>query len=186
MKKIIGLSIAGGTTLIFLILLEYIGPFYKSFNNSKPPQIIFVLGGDIEREKAGIRLARALEIPLLFSGGSNPEHAIWLAQKSNLAPNQLILDYRAHDTVSNFTSIIDELNEEGINHALLITSEDHLPRAIAVGTLIAGSKGIRLTGISISCQEDCKDESFHKKFFDVVRASLWVLTGIDIRRFTMI
>ncbi len=156
-------------------------PYRKAFLNKQPVQLILVLGGDIKREYAGIDLARKLSIPLILSGGSNPEHAKWLISKSNIPTKLVKLDYRAHDTLSNFTSLIDEIKFQGIRHTLLVTSEDHLPRAMNVGRIIAGSRGIKITSLSVPCKPYCQVESFQKHISDVVRAIAWVSTGKDLR-----
>ena len=38
-----------------------------------PPQMILVLGGDVARERVAADLARRDGLPVLVSGGSNPE-----------------------------------------------------------------------------------------------------------------
>jgi uncharacterized SAM-binding protein YcdF (DUF218 family) len=72
--------------------------------------MILVLGGDTQREIVAARLAHADGLPVIVSGGSNPEYAHWLFQeREGLAPDQVRLDYRARDTLSNFTSLVDDL-----------------------------------------------------------------------------
>ena len=104
-------------------------PFAKAALTRQDPQKILVLGGDADRERIGLRLARQLELPLVVSGGTNPEYAQWLMEHEGLGQNEVRLDYRAQDTLGNFTSLVDELQGEEIEHVLLVTSEDHLPRA---------------------------------------------------------
>ena len=74
-----------------------------------------------------------MNLPLVVSGGTNPEYAQWLMQDAGLEADRVRLDYRAQDTLGNFTSLVDELNRDGVHHLLLVTSEDHLPRAMARG-----------------------------------------------------
>jgi uncharacterized SAM-binding protein YcdF (DUF218 family) len=143
--------------------------------------LVLVLGGDVDRERVGARLARQLELPLLVSGGSNREYAKWLLQEERMNPELVTLDYRARDTLSNFTSLVDEFQSEGIQHVLLVTSENHLPRSMAVGQVVAGSRGIRLTGVPVACSADCKQEVRLKQIRDWLRAMAWVITGRDLR-----
>ena len=86
--------------------------------------------------KGAINLAKELKLPLVISGGSNPEHANWLTNKAGLPLSRVKLDYRAKDTLSNFTSILDDLHSQRISNILLITSEDHLPRAMAISSVV--------------------------------------------------
>ncbi len=174
-------------TGIFFFLISWLTPFkpyLKALTSRKNPQAILVLGGDINREHVGINIAQHLNLPLIVSGGSNPEHAKWLISQSGLPANQAKLDYRAQDTLSNFTTLVDELASEGVGHLLLITSKDHLPRAMAVGNVVAGSRGIKLTSLPVPCSPNCKQESFKKQLFDLFRALAWVVTGKDLKSFT--
>ncbi len=168
----------------FFIGAIFIGPgrlYLKAVLNFESPQMILVLGGDVDREHVGVRLASNLKLPLVVSGGSNPEHAIWLINNAGISPDLVKLDYRAHDTLSNFTSLVDELVVKGVNHTLLVTSEDHLKRAMTVGWIVAGSRGIHLTGISVPCKPLCEEEHVNKYLFDLARSITWVLTGKDLR-----
>ncbi len=173
------ISIVG--VLIWLIGSGPLYPYREAFFNKASPQIVLVLGGDIDREHVGIKTANDFNLPLIVSGGSNPEHANWLIQKAGVPINQVTLDYRAKDTLTNFTSLVDELSGQGIKHILLITSKDHLPRAIAVGNIIAGSRGIHLSSVSVSCSPYCQKESIYKQMVDICRAIAWVATGRDLK-----
>ena len=146
-----------------------------------PPQMILVLGGDVERERMAGDLARRDGLPVLVSGGSNPEYAHWLFGRQGLEAGSVQLDYRATDTLSNFTSIVDELKRAKVRHVLLVTSSDHMQRAMLVGRLVAGSRGIGLTPVAVPCGERCQPEGWRKIWGDGARAALWVLTGRDLR-----
>ncbi|MFZ9217550.1 MAG: YdcF family protein [Vulcanococcus sp.] len=146
-----------------------------------PPQLIFVLGGDVERERVAAELARRDGLPVIVSGGSNPEYAHWLFSGRGLDDSRVRLDYRATDTLSNFTSVVDDLKLAKIRHVLLITSSDHMDRALVVGRMVAGSRGIALTPVVVPCGERCKPEDWRKVWGDGLRAGLWVVTGRDLR-----
>jgi uncharacterized SAM-binding protein YcdF (DUF218 family) len=147
-----------------------------------PPQMILVLGGDVDREKAAARLARRDGLPVVVSGGTNPEYAHWLfEEREGLPPDQVHLDYRAFDTVSNFTSLVDDLRRARIRHALLVTSSDHMERALLVGQIVAGSRGIHLTPVAVPCGQLCVKERRRRLWEDGLRAVLWVISGRDLR-----
>jgi len=147
-----------------------------------PPQMILVLGGDTQREIVAARLAHEDGLPVIVSGGSNPEYAHWLfREREGLAPDQVQLDYRARDTLGNFTSLVDDLRRARIRHALLVTSSDHMNRALLVGRIVAGSRGIRLTPVPVPCGQLCVVEGRRKVWGDGARALLWVLSGRDLR-----
>jgi uncharacterized SAM-binding protein YcdF (DUF218 family) len=147
-----------------------------------PPQMILVLGGDADREAAAARLARTDGLPVVVTGGTNPEYAHWLfQQKEGLPARQVQLDYRATDTVSNFTSLVEDLRRARIRHALLVTSSDHMARALLVGRIVAGSRGIHLTPVPVPCGSLCVVEGRRRIWRDGFRAAIWVITGQDVR-----
>tara|TARA_Y100001968_G_C19319736_1_gene698578 strand:- start:351 stop:926 length:576 start_codon:yes stop_codon:yes gene_type:complete len=170
-------------SIIFILLanLENIKSYINSFLNKDSPQLVLVLGGDLDREYTGANLAKILNLPLIISGGSNPEYANWAIRKIGLNQDQFQLDYRAKDTLTNFTSLVDDFAVKEVSHLYLITSSDHLPRAKKVGNIIAGSRGIKLTTISVPCEPNCKEESLNKQFRDVIRSITWVLTKRDLK-----
>ncbi len=167
--------------LTWAIAIGPLRPFRQALTTAQSPQRILVLGGDLDRERVGLRLAQQLALPLVVSGGSNPEYAQWLVRDAGMDQSRVVLDYRANDTFSNFTSLVDDLKREGVRHVLLVTSEDHLPRAMTVGRLVAGSRGIRLTGVPVACQPLCREEEFGKRLGDGIRSLIWVLTGRDLK-----
>jgi uncharacterized SAM-binding protein YcdF (DUF218 family) len=113
--------------------------------------MILVLGGDKDRELVAADLARRDGLPVVVSGGTNPEYAHWIfEEREGLPSHQVQLDYRASDTLSNFTSLVDDLHKARIRHALLVTSSDHLERALLVGRIVAGSRGIQLTPVAVN------------------------------------
>jgi uncharacterized SAM-binding protein YcdF (DUF218 family) len=144
--------------------------------------LILVLGGDADREAMAARLAHRDRLPVVVSGGTNPEYAHWLFQeREGLPAAQVRLDYRARDTLTNFTSLVDDLRQARIRHALLVTSSDHMDRALLVGRIVAGSRGIHLTPVPVPCGDRCIPEGRRKIWGDAVRASVWVISGRDLR-----
>ena len=146
-----------------------------------PPQLVLVLGGDVERERVGAEVAKRDGLPVMVSGGSNPEYAHWLFRGRGLDDTRVLLDYRATDTLSNFTSVVDDLKRSKIRHVVLVTSSDHMDRALMVGRVVAGSRGIGLTPLAVPCGERCVPEDWRKVWGDGMRAALWVVSGRDLR-----
>jgi uncharacterized SAM-binding protein YcdF (DUF218 family) len=145
------------------------------------PQLILVLGGDVDREKTAGQLAHHYHLPVMVSGGSNPEYAQWLFTQEGLERSQFQLDYRARDTLSNFTTVVDDLRRSGVRHVLLVTSSDHMDRALLVGRIIAGSRGIHLTPVAVPCGARCVPEGRSKVWGDGLRAAVWVVSGRDLK-----
>ena len=151
------------------------------FPSLPPPQLVLVLGGDVERERVGAEVAKRDGLPVMVSGGSNPEYAHWLFRGRGLDDTRVLLDYRATDTLSNFTSVVDDLKRSKIRHVVLVTSSDHMDRALMVGRVVAGSRGIGLTPLAVPCGERCVPEDWRKVWGDGMRAALWVVSGRDLR-----
>ena len=182
MKAIFNIILA---SILCLIVLRKSIPFIKAITSNKLPELVFVLGGDIDREIAGMEIAKQLNLPLLISSGSNPEYSDWLIKDKGMSSYLIRKDYRAEDTLTNFTSLIDEFNEENISHLLLVTSDYHIERAKAIGYIIAGSRGIKITSLSIPCSLECIQESNNKKNVDIIRSIAWVITGRDLKQIAL-
>lgn len=175
----------GGGLMLWMVTNGPLVPYREALFDHTAPQLVLVLGGDVDRERMGAKLARQLQLPLLISGGSNREYASWLVQNEGLSAERVQLDYRARDTLGNFTSLVDDLRARQIRHILLVTSSDHLPRSMAIGQVVAGSRGIHLTGVPVACEPSCRREGSIKYWGDWLRAVAWVITGHDLRDATL-
>ncbi|NQV10487.1 MAG: YdcF family protein [Cyanobacteria bacterium] len=175
---VLGLGVAG------LVRATALGLPLPSFAPAprSGPQLILALGGDVAREKLAGQLAHRYGLPLMVTGGSNREYAQWLLRQEGLGRHQYQLDYRAFDTVSNFTTVVDDLRRDGVRHVLLVTSSDHMERALLVGRIVAGSRGIELSPVPVPCGADCSPESRRKIWRDGLRALVWVISGRDLRQ----
>ncbi|MEA5619741.1 YdcF family protein [Cronbergia sp. UHCC 0137] len=140
------------------------------------PQAILTLGGDPNREKFTAQFAQQHpHLDIWVSSGISPELANTIFQTAGVSKSRLHLDYRAVDTVTNFTTLVDDLKQHQIQHIYLITSEYHLPRAKTIATIVLGSQGITFTPISIPSQQP--KESTMRIVRDSARAVLWIISG---------
>lgn len=141
------------------------------------PQAILMLGGGGEREEFTAYFAK--DYPTLdvwISSGKEPImiKGIFAAAKTPIE-NRLHLDYRAKDTVTNFTTLVAPFKQRQIRHVFLITSAYHMPRAKTIATVIFGSQGIVVSPIAIPSTEP--RESTWRIGRDAARSILWILTG---------
>lgn len=143
------------------------------------PQAILVLGGstsDLEREKFTAKIAREHpNLPIWISGGSPPEYTKQIFAKAGINPKRLNLDYEAVDTLTNFTTLVDELHDRGITSVYLVTSDFHLRRACIIGEIVFGSRGMNFKPIAVPSQTP--SEPIEKSIRDAARALVWVMTG---------
>jgi uncharacterized SAM-binding protein YcdF (DUF218 family) len=163
-----------GTGLVVLLLL---GMGYRQVESFlQRPQAVLVLGGSPEREKFAASFAHEHpELPIWVSSGSNPEYAEWLFTEAGITSNRLHLDYQAVDTVTNFTTLVDQFKSKGINSIYLITSDYHMRRASVIGEIVLGSRGIDFKTVAVPSQRS--PEPLEKVVRDGARAVLWVTTG---------
>jgi uncharacterized SAM-binding protein YcdF (DUF218 family) len=87
----------------------------------------------------------------------------------------LHIDRQAVDTVTNFTSLVDKLQAQGIDSVYLITSDYHMRRARVIGEIVFGSRGIVLKSVPVPSGRS--PEPIKKAIRDGARAILWVTTG---------
>lgn len=143
------------------------------------PQAILVLGGStskLEREKFTANFAREHpHLPILISGGSPPRVTKQVFAKAGVDIKRLRLDYRANNTVENFTTLVDDLKKRGIKSVYLVTSDYHMRRAKIIGEIVLGSRGIDFKPITVP--SETSPEPIEKSIRDGVRAIVWVATG---------
>ncbi len=143
------------------------------------PQAVLVLGGAPEREHFAADFARQYpNLPIWVSSGTNPEYAEWVFAEAGIAEERLHLDYRAVDTVTNFTTLADQLQAQGVRSVYLITSDYHMRRAVVIGEIVLGSRGIHFQPVPVKSDRSPESpETLNKVVRDGVRAMLWVATG---------
>ncbi|MBD2102141.1 YdcF family protein [Leptolyngbya sp. FACHB-261] len=143
---------------------------------TEQPQAILVLGGDREREDFAADFAQQHpDLPIWVSSGTNLEYSEWTFDQAGVAPSRVQRDYRAVDTVTNFTTLVDDLEAQGIHSLYLITSDYHMRRARVIGEIVLGSQGISLWPIAVPSHRS--PEPLSKVARDGARALLWLVTG---------
>ncbi|MBF2026010.1 MAG: YdcF family protein [Oscillatoriales cyanobacterium C42_A2020_001] len=140
------------------------------------PEAILVLGGDLDREHFAASFAREHpDLPVWISGGSNEAYAEGVFADAGIDFTRLHIDRTAQDTVTNFTTLVDKLQVQGISSVYLITSDYHMQRARVIGEIVFGSRDMYLKPIPVPSQRD--SEPVLKSVRDGARAVLWVTTG---------
>jgi len=140
------------------------------------PQAILTLRGRPAREAFTADFARLHpELKIWVSSGLRPNDAHALFRKQNIPDDRVYLDYRALDTVTNFTTLVNDLEQQDIHHIYLITSDYHMARSKAIATIVLGSHGITFTAIDVPSAIPPED-GFHIAR-DVTRSIIWLATG---------
>lgn len=140
------------------------------------PEAVLVLGGAEERERYAAKLAKQQpHLSIWVSSGSPQWYASQIFEKQGISRDRVHLDYRAQDTVTNFTTLVNDLKAQGVDSVYLVTSENHMTRARVIGEIVFGSRGITLKPIAVPTESP--PESWQKSVRDGCRAMLWVTTG---------
>ncbi|WP_324616332.1 YdcF family protein [Lusitaniella coriacea] len=133
---------------------------------------------DRESEKLGsweeVSEEQDLALDIWVSSGLERQKAIAIFQNAGIPNHRLHLDYRAVDTVTNFSTLVPDFKRRNIRHVYLLTSDFHLPRANAIASIILGSQGITFTSIAIPSGDP--PESKWRIARDMARSLLWVVT----------
>lgn len=141
------------------------------------PEAILVLGGSTDREEYAAMVAQQHpDLSVWVSSGSNPEYAEWVFQQAQIDLARVNLDYQAVDTVTNFTTLVDDLQAEGVTCVYLITSDYHMRRASVIGEIVLGSRGITFKPLPVPSDHP-HSEALLRSVRDGARAVLWVITG---------
>ena len=140
------------------------------------PEALVVLGGHEERERYAAKLAlQHPKLPIWLSSGSPQEYARRIFANAGVKSDRLNFDYAASDTLTNFTTLVDELEADGIDSVYLITSENHMKRAKIIGDIVFGSRGIDFEPIPVPSENP--PEPIEKSLRDGARAVFWLVTG---------
>ena len=163
--------------MIFLLSISSLIPIKLAIAHFQTPipQAILTLGGGSQREKFTARFAQFHpSLTIWISSGSPPKQVRQIFQDANISTSKVNLDYRATDTVTNFTSLVKDFQRQ-YQHIYLITSDFHMPRAKAIAFIILGSHGITYTPVAIPTKQE--SESKLKIVRDSLRAVVWLITG---------
>jgi len=157
----------------WLLYRQVAGVFQK-------PEAILVLGGAAYRESFAAEFARQHpRLPVWVSGGAPSKYTQGVFANAGVDLDRLHIDRSAADTVTNFTTLVDEFQARGINNVYVITSDYHMQRARVVGEIVLGSRGILLKPVPIPSEiaSEPTEEPLIKTFRDAGRSVLWIFTG---------
>ncbi len=169
-----------GLVLAILAVLISIIPVRLaiSLHQVPTPQAIFVLGGDFNRTEYAARFWQShknLDIWVSdFPEYLEMHRNIFL--QLGIPIEQLHLDGRATDTVTNFTSLVGDFVNQKLQHIYLITSDYHMQRSRVIATIVLGSRGIVVTPVTVASTGG-ELESWVRVLRDFGRCVLWVVSG---------
>jgi uncharacterized SAM-binding protein YcdF (DUF218 family) len=164
------------TAFLFILLATIPIKLAIASYQAPKPQAILMLGGGSDREKFTAKFAQTHpSLNIWVSSGVSCKQAHKIFRKADIPQERISLDYRAVDTVTNFTSLVKDFEKLNLKHLYIVTSEFHMPRAKAIATFVLGSHGITFTGVSVPSQQP--KESFLHISRDIFRSIFWIITG---------
>ncbi|MEO1376106.1 MAG: YdcF family protein [Cyanobacteria bacterium J06635_10] len=167
-----------GLTLL-IILLGFIPVRINiAFRQAPTPQAIFVLGGDYNRTRfAGEFWQNRKDLDIWVSDFSYIlDGHRRILKEFGVSEEQLHLDGAATDTVTNFTSLVDDFVDADLQHIYLITSDYHMGRSRVIATVVLGSRGVVVTPVAVDSGRG-ENEALVRVVRDFGRCLLWVLSG---------
>lgn len=176
-QKVVRRRLSKRRLLLLLLILGLGWRGYRYFQSAfTPPQAVLVLGGEAERERYAAKFARIHpHLPVWISSGAPREYSEWVFSQAGVDLGRLKLDYRAVDTLTNFTTLVDDLKAQGVTKVYLITSDYHMRRSRIVGEIVLGSRGIDFQTVAIP--SEMPEEDIAKALRDGGRALFWLATG---------
>lgn len=150
-------------------------PWWKA--SQQTPSSIVILGGGIRREILAAQLAQSYpNLPIIVSSGSSLPclYRVFVVE-NKVGWRRLKVDFKATDTLTNFTALVPYLQSNQPRKVFMITSKGNLPRAVVLAWLIWGSQGIAIKPVLVEGAGN--NESWLKTFADSIRAIAWVVLG---------
>lgn len=132
------------------------------------PDAILHLGGDPRRIERTIEEARRHPQAVVVISSEGPVNA------ADIAPERVIVDDIAYDTVGNFTDTWPIIRRLAARRVYVVTSNWHMPRAMAIATVAYFGRGVT----PIACpwpNGDHQDPG--NVLWDVMRTVQWRVTG---------
>jgi uncharacterized SAM-binding protein YcdF (DUF218 family) len=159
-----------------LIVLLWLG-FKEIQSYFTQPDAIFILGGESDRELFAAKFAQEHpDLPIWLSSGGSQWFTEKIFAKAGINRERLHLDYRAVDTVTNFTTLVDDFQAQNIKSVYLITSSSHMTRARIIGEIVFGTRGIIIKPVEVASPRN-ESEPILKSIRDGIRAIIWLGTG---------
>jgi len=151
-------------------------------------ELWLILGGNADRERLAVRKVcktewtRAGKHPVWISGPALTDDCVEVCKNQGCDVDYLRVDYKALDTLSNFTTLVEDIKVHRFEKITLVSSAFHIRRGEAIASVILPAYNAILSkpSVVISPQKGEKPESILLSIRDLVRAWLWRWFGFDV------
>jgi len=140
--------------------------------------IILELGGNAARLYKVIELAEEHTCAeVIVSSEGSPDHVVSLLRGAGINDDRFLLDFKAWDTVTNFTETVKLIKSFKPKNLYVVTDQFHMKRSMAIARAVYFLSGIRIIPSPYMGSEPHDPENPKYVRDDRFRAWLWRLTG---------
>ena len=140
--------------------------------------IILELGGNAARLYKVIELAEEhTSAEVIVSSEGSPDHVVSLLRGAGINDDRFLLDFKAWDTVTNFTETVKLIKSFKPKNLYVVTDKFHMKRSMAIARAVYFLSGIKLIPCPYMGSEPHDPENPKYVRDDRFRAWLWRLTG---------
>jgi len=134
---------------------------------------ILELGGNINRLDTALELAKQQpDALIIISSEGDPAGCLAKLKAAGIPKDRFILDYKAWDTVTNFTTTLPIIRDQEIGELYVVTDLFHIPRSQVICESVYLGRGVVKHYVAHGTDD-------HKEpiWYDLFRALLWRFTG---------
>lgn len=164
------------SVLMILAILMLPGAITLAGAERQAPDTLLVLGGTANRERyAALLIKEHPERRVLIAGGSE-DPCIWLIfDKAGAPKSNVWMEHCSRNTFENFIYAAPILRQWHTHKVLLITDLPHAYRALPVGRIILGAKGI---WVDLVLVPNSGGESWRRPLWlDIIFGCLWAVAS---------
>jgi hypothetical protein len=141
--------------------------------------IILCLGGNYKRNITAASLASSKPNSIvLVSSEGNPGAVADIYRQANVSLNRVFFDFRAWDTLTNFTLTLPWILDHQCTDLMVVTDQFHIRRAMTIADIVYFTRGLSITEHPHPSTQP--DESRKLIAWDAFRSWIWKTTGKTI------
>jgi len=140
--------------------------------------LILELGGNPSRMYRVIELAQQYpSAQIVISSEGSPDLVVGLLRGAGISNDRFVLDFKAWDTVTNFTHTLQLVQSYAPQVVYIVTDQFHMKRAMAIAKAVYFLRAIRLVAQPYMGSEPHPPEPSELIRYDQIRSWIWRLSG---------
>ena len=140
--------------------------------------VVLWLGGNSARGEmaASVAISRPGSVVVVSTEG-DPRGCLQKLLDRGIAKERVILDYKAWDTVTNFSLTWPLIEKLGAKTVYVVTDGFHMRRSMGIAKIVYAGRGVK--ALAMPSSPSGAKEPWRLTIEDWLRAALWRLTGIQ-------